>query len=143
KTLEDVVNKKHDIAALTAAYKKQIEVQAKSEALQQELNEAFQAEEWPKAIESCDKLIALDPVENAQFMHAKLMILGVKMKEEDKAYAFAKEMIKGPAKDNINLLNAFAWTVISEEEGFAKKDLDFALSCAAEADKLSKNENPS
>jgi tetratricopeptide (TPR) repeat protein len=143
KTLEDVVNKKHDINALAAAYKKQIEIQAKSEALQKEFGEAFQGEDWPKALEASEKLIALDPAENAQFIHAKFMILGVKMKEEDKAYAFAKEMLKGPAKDNVNLLNAFAWTVISEEEGFVKKDLDFALSCATDADKLAKSENPS
>jgi hypothetical protein len=51
-------------------------------------------------------------------------------------------MLKGPTKDNANLLNAFAWTVISEEDGFTKKDLDFALSCATDADKLTKGENP-
>jgi thiol-disulfide isomerase/thioredoxin len=142
KTLDDVINKKHDIKALAATYKKQIEVQAKSEALQEEFGQAFQGEDWPKALEAADKLIALDAEENAQFVHAKFMILGVKMKEEDKAYAFAKEMLKGPTKDNANLLNAFAWTVISEEDGFTKKDLDFALSCATDADKLTKGENP-
>lgn len=143
KTLEDVVNKKHDINALAAAYKKKVENDAKAELLQQSFGESFQAEDWPKALEASEKLIALDAEEYAQFVHAKFLILGVKMKEEDKAYAFAKEMQKTVAKDNAQLLNAFAWTIIAEEDGFVKKDLDFALSCATDADKLLKSAEPS
>lgn len=142
KVLDDVVNKKHDIAALAESYKKKVANEKKIEALQQEFSTAFEGEDWPKSLAAADKLIALDPVENAQFIGAKFMIMGVKMKEEDKAYAFAKEMIKGPAKESAELMNAFAWTIVAEEDGFVKKDLDFALSCANEADKLTKNENP-
>ncbi|MDZ4774314.1 MAG: TlpA disulfide reductase family protein [Planctomycetota bacterium] len=142
KTLDDVVNKKHDITALASQYKKKAEIEAKSAVLQQALNEAFEGEDWPKALESAEKLIALDPAESGQYVYAKFMILGAKMKETDKAYAFAAEMRKTVAKEDAQLLNAFARTVIAEEDGFEKKDLDFALSCATEASKLKKDAEP-
>lgn len=141
KVLEDVVNKKHDIKALADRYRQKLINQAKSEALQGQLGEAFQAEDWPKSLELCDSLLALGDEELLGIAHTKFMILAKKMNDEPKAYEWARTASKGIAKDNAQLLNAFAWAIVDPTDGFTNKDLDLALSIATDANTLEKGKD--
>ncbi|MBL8858089.1 MAG: redoxin family protein [Planctomycetes bacterium] len=141
KTLEDVINKKHDIRALAARYKAKAENEAKAEALQKQLGEAFEGEDWAKTIEICDQMVALDAEEYISFAHTKFMILATKMNDEDKAYAWAREVHKGIGKNDARLLNAFAWVIVDSEQGLKRKDLDFALQLATDANTLTKGKD--
>ena len=141
KTLESVIAKKHDIRALAARYKMKLENVAKAEAIQKELGDAFEGEDWPKTIELCDKMIALDAEEYVSFAHTKFMILATKMADEPKAYVWAHEVHKGIGKENAQLLNAFAWVIIDPDEGFKQKDLEFALQLATDAQTITKGKD--
>jgi thiol-disulfide isomerase/thioredoxin len=141
-TLEEVVAGKHDIRALAEKYKRKLSNEAKAQGLQQGLNEAFQKEDWAKALEHCDALLALDAEEFSGVIPAKFMILGSKLGDYDKAYAYARECHGGAAKHNAMLLNALAWTIVDPEGGFQKRDLELALALAGDANKLSGEKEP-
>jgi tetratricopeptide (TPR) repeat protein len=62
------------------------------------------------------------------------------MKDDKAAYAFARHMADGPAKDLPKPLNDMAWMILDDDQ-VAHRDYDAALVLAQRADEASKHED--
>jgi thiol-disulfide isomerase/thioredoxin len=141
-TLEKVIAKKHDIKALAAAYKKAKDNEIKAMAIQQEMNEAAQADDWATVVKGCDSLLALDAKQfGPQIAPAKFSILANQMSDVDKAYAFAKEYVTGVGKDDGEGLNGLAWLIVDPNSKLSRQDLPLALQIATRANEATGNKN--
>ncbi len=61
-------------------------------------------------------------------------------KYED-AYATAHELVSGPYKDDADMLNVIAWSIVDPAANVKTKDLGLALKAAHRADELTKGES--
>lgn len=141
KTLDLVVSGKHDIDALIAEQKKAKEVEAKSGKLRADLNAAAGAGKWEDAIKICDDIVALDPESLGGFALAKFQILALEIKDEARANKWAKEISEGMLKDDAELLNGLAWTMVDPESPLKTRDADLALKIAERAAEVSKHKS--
>ncbi len=141
--LETVVAGKHDMQKLADTAKKAKELEVKGTVLRGDLNKAAQAKDWEAAIKSCEELIALDASEYGGFAIAKFQILANEIGDMDRAHKWAKDALEGVLKDEAELLNGLAWTMVDPEAKFDKRDPDLALKIAQRAAELTKEGNPS
>ena len=139
--LEKVVAKTFDIdkAATEAKHKAQIE--AKARPLIEQAQEHMQAGDHKKAVETLDKIIALDPTMMGEWGFYKVQLMVVELKDYDKGYKYAGELVGGPLKDNAQVLNALSWMIL-DEEGLEKRDLPLAKRAAERANELTGGKDP-
>jgi tetratricopeptide (TPR) repeat protein len=141
-TLEDVVAGTHDIKDLAAKYAKAHENEAKANELMAQLNQAGQAKDWDKLIAACDALIALDPEQYGGMAGTKFLVTLNEKKDDAAAFAYVKSVLAGFGKDNAQLLNQLAWTMVDPEKPLPKNDLDLALQLAQRAVEITKRKEP-
>ncbi len=90
-------------------------------------------------IAAIDKLIKDYPDKLVELQTSKFHMLTDK--DPAAAIALAKELCESQ-KDNAELLNEIAWTMVDPEAPFEKADLDLALKAATRASELEKGDNP-
>lgn len=140
--LEQVLDNKHDIKALAADAKRIKELEMRSKAIITKLNTAAQSKDWETAIAAADELVALDAKqfgENAA--NAKFRMLFIELNDTKRAYAYARELLAGMAKDNAGMLNALAWQIIDPDSEVKDRDAKLALELATRANELTKGED--
>lgn len=137
--LDEVVGKvvegKYDIkAAQEEAAKKAKEaaaMQAQQEGIQKDMGEVMQLVQGGKtadALKKLDEVIAKYPAFKAPLVNFKFQTL--LESDEPAAYKFAKEMGDTDWKDNAQMLNQIAWTIVEAKPPVKKPDLDVALGLA-------------
>jgi len=139
--VEQVAAGKYDIAKAAAEAKRKADVEAKTRPHLEAFEAAAADGDFEKAVAALDKAIAVDPAGLSELSMAKFQILAVNLKQLDKAYGYAKEVIDGTGKDNAQLLNGIAWTIL-DEEGITRRDLPLAKRAAERANELTKGKDP-
>jgi thiol-disulfide isomerase/thioredoxin len=142
-TLATVVAGKHDIAALVAAGKKAKELEAQGMKLNGDLNAAVQSKDWEAAIKVCDEMVALDPDQYGGAAIYKFNVIALELKDEPRAYKWAKEASEGVLKDSPELLDGLAWTLVNPETEFKTRDADLAVKIATRASELKQDADAS
>lgn len=116
--------------------------EAENRKLQEAVQPVFQAAQegdFKKAVELLDKVIADNPKVETMLAAFKLDLL--KNKDEAEFHAYAKKLSEGMYKDDAMMLNQIAWTIVDDESGIKKPDLELATTIATRACELSKNSN--
>ncbi|TAJ24766.1 MAG: redoxin domain-containing protein [Planctomycetota bacterium] len=139
KTLDAILAGEFDLAKATKEYAGSKEVRAA--ASQQALNKALESGDNAAALAALDKMVAQDP-KNPNAAMTKFSVMLNRMKSYDAAYAYGAELVDGLFKDNSNLLNAMAWTIVDPDRAPAKQDLPLALRAATRANELVKDDAP-
>ncbi len=142
KTLESVMANKHDIKALAAGYKKDIEIEAQSKPIMGAMDAAGQKKDWDGVLAQMDKLIALDGEKFGGYVAGKFQVTAFQMKDSAKAYTDAKAWYAAAKDPSLDALNAIAWTIVDPESQIDNRDVDFALTLAKRANEIKKNEDP-
>ncbi len=60
----------------------------------------------------------------------------------EEAYTAANELVSGPYKDNAEMLNVIAWSIVDPAAEVKTKDLAVAFKAAQRADELTKSQDP-
>ena len=102
KTLESVMANKHDIKALAAAYKKQMEMEAQAEPIMAEMNAAGQKKDWDGVLAAMDKLIALDGEKYGGYIAGKFQVTALNLKDSARAYKDAKAWYAGNSSTRLS-----------------------------------------
>jgi thiol-disulfide isomerase/thioredoxin len=139
--LAKVVAKEFDVEKAAREAKRRAEIDEKSRPLIEAAEEAMAAGDKKKVVEQIDKIIAIDPPMQGEWVFNKFHMLAVDMRELDKAYAYAGEVAGGSMKDNAQVLNSIAW-VILDDEGITKRDLPLARRLAERANTLTGDKDP-
>jgi thiol-disulfide isomerase/thioredoxin len=141
--LEKVKSGEWDLAAEAKKYRAARENEAKVKPLQNQLTEAIKADDLDAAVKALDGLIEADPNTAPQYARAKFDILLTRAKDYDRAYAFANQAADTIIKDDAQVLNSFAWTIVDPDtsDDIEKKDLKVALKLAKRADEVAKHQD--
>jgi thiol-disulfide isomerase/thioredoxin len=128
------MNKSPDRVAKDAAVAKKI----------RELNNRYQLamnEGKPEEVlKVLGELVDLDPVRFQEEIGQKFRMMIVDLKDDKGAYAFARKMREGAAKDLAKPLNEMAWVILDDDQ-VANRDYDEALALALRADEVSKHDD--
>ncbi len=125
-------------------YAKKEEAEQKKREKFQEIMQRFQmaavGEDWEKAVSIIDEALKFDDSHFGLKM-TKYHLLVTKIKKPVEAGSFGQEML-GSTTDAANL-NAFAWTILTDEEFEGARDLELAKMAAEKALKASDEKDPS
>jgi thiol-disulfide isomerase/thioredoxin len=132
-TVDQVVAGKYDIKEAAAKAARRTDLESR-------INTALAAQDWAIAIKTFDELIAMYPRAAGGYAMGKFTVLLLKAEDYDRAYAWAREIIDGPIKDDAVSLNSIAWTIL-DNENVKKRDLDLAMKVATRADEVSKGKD--
>jgi thiol-disulfide isomerase/thioredoxin len=108
--------------------------------VQEKVLKPMQAGNTEEAIKAVDAIIAENPTLKQQLTGLKLSVL-LQSKKHDEAYKVMDEM-SGAADANPQMLNAFAWGMMTDAAFEAKRDLDRALAWAESGVKKTEGKDP-
>lgn len=139
--LAEIVAGKFDIERAASNYRTQALAEAAALPLEAALQKAAKAQDWDAAIKATDDLMALGGDNVATSAARKFDILLLRKKDDVAAYAWARTVMTGPAKDDPMLLNQIAWAIVDPDATLANRDVDLAITLATRADELTKGSN--
>lgn len=140
RVLDQVIAGAFDIDKAASAARKRAEIMEKAKPINDRFRQAARAQKWEDAVKAVDELMALDPEQFGGFAQWKFRTLAVQLKQPEQAYAFIRPLAEGQFKDNAQMLNSIAWSIL-DDEGLENRDYDLALSMARRAAELTKNED--
>lgn len=114
----------------------------KGEALAAEIRELIRTQRHEEAMEKLDDLVALDPKRYGPYAAYKFGYLLTTKGDRPAAYAYAKQAMTGPVKDNANALSSIAWTILTDKET-STRQLAVAMDLSKRAAELSKRQDAS
>jgi hypothetical protein len=123
--LDQVVGGKYDLKAAAAAYKIEIEKDT-----------ALRSGDFKGALKAIDSLFGKNPGRDPRLALEKFEILLFRMKDYDAAYALGRDLVAKHYKDDAEILNAIAWTLLDSAE-IEKRDVDLSLKAAERANEVS------
>lgn len=138
-TLDLVVAGKHDIKKLAADYTRSLENDFKATPIKQKYAKAVGGKDWDGAIKACDELLAIDATQFASYSGDKFGLLLTQKKDLEAAYAFGATLKDSPAWGQSRVVYRIG-SVILRGDASPKRNLEFALACAKQADGLEKGE---
>lgn len=116
--------------------------QQRIEAAEVRYRSAVTSREHREAADAVAELIDLaEPDALPGFYSLRLQILLTRVNDERAAYAFARDALTGPHKDNPYVLYAIAVTIL-DAQGVGRRDFALAQRIAEAADKLTGGTNP-
>jgi len=124
-SLDQVVAGKHDLKQAAAAYKVELEI-----------NAAMREGDTKRALNAIDSLLGKIPGRDPRLALQKFEILLFRTKDYDAAYALGRELVAKHYKDDAEILNAIAWTLLDSAE-IEKRDVDLSLKAAERANEVS------
>ncbi len=146
-TLQQLVDGKFDMkvaqensAKEAAAAEKAAANQKPIRELQKKIGELMQAEKFDEAFAEMDKLVVLMPEAATRVAMTKF---GHYM-EADKhteAYKLANDLVEGTGKNDVELLNFIAWSIVDPAKNVEKPNLDVALKAANRAVEVTKSKD--
>lgn len=139
--LPRVLADQHDLAKLAAEAAREPELLARSAELQRDFHAASRASDWPRVLARCDELLALDLDRHRRFTLAKFQVLLLRQHRAAEAYAYARALADGIARDDVGLLNSIAWTIVDPHQPVPERDLALAGRCAQRAVDLTLRRN--
>jgi thiol-disulfide isomerase/thioredoxin len=119
--------------------RKEAELAAKIDAIQEKAQAAIEAEKWDAAIAALDEMIALKPENSAAMQVGKFRMLLVGKKDTKAAYELANKLAVD-LKDDADSLGTLAWTMMGVP-GAENRDPALALKMATRANELTKGED--
>lgn len=114
----------------------------KGEALAAEIRELIRTQQHDVAMKKLDDLVALDPKRYGPYAAYKFGYLLTTKVDRPAAYAYAKQAMSGPIKDNANALSSIAWTILTDKDT-STRQLDTAMDLSKRAAELSKRQDAS
>ena len=119
-----------------------VENAAKAQQTGEEIRQALQAQDLPKALKLIDAAIQADPTLEKEYGGIKLKIMLVQ-KQTPAAVEYATSLSKGVLKDDAQALNEIAWSLVDPEGGLklTRDQLDAVEKIAARAVELTKGED--
>ncbi|MEK6700998.1 MAG: redoxin domain-containing protein [Planctomycetota bacterium] len=139
-TIQQIVDGKFDMKSAAEKASKSAENEQKTAAINKKIGELVRADKWDEAFVEMDKLVAIDPEMVVQVGMTKFNHY-MDVKKSTEAYKVATDLIEGKGKDNAQLLNAIAWTIVDPEKSVEKPDLDVAMKAAARAVEVTKSKD--
>ncbi len=109
-------------------------------AWQDNLKKAVQGKDWDTVVKLYDQGATLMPDMTARLQLSKFNALLTGKKDYAAAYAVAKDLANGAAKDDAELLNGIAWTIV-DTRGVEVRDHALAQKIAERAVELTKRED--
>ena len=109
-------------------------------AWQGNLQKALSAKDWDGAVKAFDEGTSKMPELALRLQAGKFNILFAQKKDYPAAYALAKELAAGPAKDDAEALNELAWTIVDTKD-VAVRDNALAQKIAERAVEITKRED--
>lgn len=105
------------------------------------MQQKLDSEDYAGAVEIADEILALDPVIFAPTAISKFRMLLSGVRDESRAYAFAREATQGQYKNDPNVHLGIARTILDSDEG-TTKDAALAVQLAERATQLLTSEVP-
>jgi thiol-disulfide isomerase/thioredoxin len=140
--LAQIVAGTWDVKAASAKFQRDVEAEAKAAPLLGALSRAMKDENWSKALEQIDAVLALGSEQFDYLRGDRFRLLLTRMGQPVAAYAYAREtMAAAPARADI--LNAIAWAIVDPNAKVEKRDLDLALQAAEGANRIAQDREPS
>jgi thiol-disulfide isomerase/thioredoxin len=139
--LEEIVKGTWDLAGYAKTHEKKMEIAAKAMPIEERLFAAAGAEKWEEALTACDELIALDPEEFGQVAVFKFQMLLQRVGDTEKAYAYAREVAKGPLGKEAWALNGIAWYIVDPAFELEPRDVDLAMELAKKANEITEGKD--
>jgi thiol-disulfide isomerase/thioredoxin len=112
--------------------------EARGNAIMKSFRDAARAGEWEKAVTELDRIIALGE-QYEGYKAQKFTILTKEMKDYDRAYRYADEIIES-SWENPMMLNQLAW-FIADEDGLEQRDFNRAMKAARRANELTEGKD--
>jgi len=131
-TIDAIVRDEFDIEAAGRARAEAEAAAGRVGAMQAELHEAWAAGDHERALTLADEIIASDPASMQRWAWWKFESLMVGVGDPPGAYAFVREMMTGPYREDADMLMRFAYG-IADSLGIEDADLDLALDLAERA----------
>ena len=110
---------------------KQQEKEAKGRQISNRIGLALQEDRKEDALKAIDELVEFDPSMALPVAGTKFKLM-MEVKGPDAAYGYAREITSGKGKDDAQLLNQIAWTILDDAD-VTKRDFDYALTVAERA----------
>jgi len=131
-TVEAVLAGTFDPKAAAEAVRKAEEGKAKAKELGNKLKGALQGARAEEAMDIVREMLRVDPKLFPNAVGVTFQQVMINMGKQDAAYAFAREMFNGPAKDSPMDLNTMAW-VILDDAAVKKRDIELAFELSKRA----------
>lgn len=131
-TIDAIVRDEFDIEAAGKARAEAEAAAGRVGAMQAELHEAWAAGDHELAFGLADEIIASDPASMQRWAWWKFESLMVGVGDTARAYAFVREVMTGPYREDADMLMRFAYG-IADSLGIEDPDLDLALDLAERA----------
>jgi len=148
KPLEQIAAGKYDLAAAVKEYeagqaesraeqnKAKAEAESPAAKLKEKVQTATKAGKWDDAVAGLDEIVKADPKQASGALMTKFDILLTKKKDFTAAYGMKDVLLADKTiSNNPMMLNQIAWGVVDPEGKVEKKDADFAVAIATQADK--------
>lgn len=139
--LARVVENTFDMGAAVARAKRDAAIKEQADKVLGEANDLWKAGKQREAAEKLDEVVALDPEKYGDLAIQKFGVLIVSLKDADAGYAYANRLIDGVFKNNAAMLNALAWTILSDDR-IEKRDAPVARRAALRANELKAGKDP-
>jgi thiol-disulfide isomerase/thioredoxin len=139
--LQKVVDGKFDIAAAQAQAAKAAQEEAEMAELFKPLEASLAVGDPNVTLAEVDKILAKKPDVEPMIGPLKFQMLFEAQKESE-LYAYTEKAFNGYAKDNAQLLNQMAWTIVENaDKKLAKPNYELSIKVAERAAELTKNED--
>jgi thiol-disulfide isomerase/thioredoxin len=140
--LEQIVAGKYDINKVADEQKAAADKINRSQQLMSEFSRAQMAEEWPKAVEIADQMIAHDPDLFTNAAIYKYVMVLTKLNDRPKAAEVGKMLVDGPLAKNPQALGLLGRVIVDEESIPADaRDYKLALAAASRSNELSEGKD--
>jgi len=135
--LEKIASGSWDLKTAVEQNRKEMEKQAKTQKLFTALSSAIKAGEPKDVLKAIDAIVEQRPELETGYGPIKLTAL-IKLGDEDKALALAKQLATSELSKNAQGLNGLAWAIVDPAAGIkpGSKLIQFAVEVAQRADKL-------
>jgi thiol-disulfide isomerase/thioredoxin len=142
KPLAQIVEGKWDLKAAAREHKQAQAARGKLTELRGKLAAAMRDKDFKGAVALIDEAAAENPALGKMLAPQKFQLL-TRAGDGDKTLQFARKIVEGEERENAELLNFVAWTIVDPDSGFKpdKKLLALALDAARKADELTKGKN--
>ncbi|MFG0315514.1 MAG: redoxin family protein, partial [Phycisphaerales bacterium] len=134
--LAEIAAGRYDTDAAAREHAREVAQMAKAKALQADLQAAMSSEDWEKAGALLGTMIELDPNTWGNQASRFFSSLLISQDKPDAAYTLARELMKSPAGNGPQFLNAIAWTIVDPQRQPSKVDAELALRAAEKGVKL-------
>jgi thiol-disulfide isomerase/thioredoxin len=141
--LEKIASGSWDLNTAVAEHRKDMEKQAKFQKLSESLSAAIKSGQPNEVLTAVNAIVEARPDLESAYGSMKVTSY-IKLGDEEKALAYAKQLATSDMKKNAHGLNGLAWAIVDPDAGIkpGAKLIQFAVETAERADKLAEEKDP-